>query len=124
MRSYRVPVVCLLTALASTACKGGASQAPATYQYRHLETTGITDEVCISGAWHAVMFSDRSTATAVKSLRNLDSSNNRDPILLVGVLAGAVQRTPSAPDRATSEPYQAFELRSWHASPTGETQCR
>ena len=112
-RAVQIQVAWVIALCTEAACRDAAPQHAATYQYRHLETTGITDEVCLKGQWQAVMFSDSSNRSTLTSLRNHDTPATGAVVVVVGALGKTLRHTPSGPSFAESEAYLAFELTSW-----------
>jgi hypothetical protein len=113
-------------------CTPGEAPVPAVspevYRYRHLETTGLTDEVLgAGGRGQPIRFAPESSEAARKSLEELlgcgvygtfdgarlvDGKPFEQRVFIVGELRPRVLHTPGGPGRATPEEYRMFVLRS------------
>lgn len=113
-------------------CGPGAAPMPAAspeaYRYRHLETTGLTDEVLgAGGRAQPIRFAPESSESARKSLEELlgcgvygtcgearlvGGEPFEQRVFLVGELRPEVRHTPGGPGRATPEEYRMFVLHS------------
>jgi hypothetical protein len=101
---------------------------PEVYRYRHLETTGLTDEVLgAGGRGQPIRFAPESSEAARKSLEELldcgvygtfgearivDGRPFEQRVFLVGELRPEVFHTPRGSGRATPQEYRIFVLRS------------
>jgi len=115
-------------------CTPGEAPVPAVspevYRYRHLETTGLTDEVLGAGGHgQAIRFAPESSEAARNSLEELlgcgvygtfdgarlvDGKPFEQRVFIVGELRPRVLQTPGGPGRATPEEYRMFVLQSVH----------
>jgi hypothetical protein len=118
--------------LVGTSCAGKPQAAAIanSYRYRHLETTGITNELQLAdGTIQPIMFAPESTKRELQALQtvlkcrifgtlNREQTAHGNPLeqrlFLVGQLQPKVLRTPSGEGMATSEEYKLFVLRSWY----------
>lgn len=105
-----------------------AAVSPDAYRYRHLETTGVTDEILGAGGRAQPMrFAPESSEAAKKSLEQLvdcgvygtfgearvvQGKPFEQRVFVVGELRPDVLRTPGGPNQATPEEYRRFVLRS------------
>jgi hypothetical protein len=101
---------------------------PPSYRYRHLETTGLTDELILPDGTHqAIRFAPGSSPADLQALSAVagcgifgtqaprpGDEGFEQRLFLVGELRREVRRTPDEPNRATPEDYREFVLRGWY----------
>jgi len=117
-----VSTVILLAAATVSADHRKPSVKPAghPFGFLHKETTGIVSFLLVDGKETAIQFSRRSNRAAKNALFALKTDiflpNTHDGkrLFVIGSLDPAVKHTPSAPNRAASEPYHEFTLQGWY----------
>jgi hypothetical protein len=129
LRALRTSAV-LALGLSSACAAPSAQTDPSSYRYRHLETTGLTDELILAdGTSQPIRFAPGSSPGELKALSavltcGIFGTRRASPepgeeafeqrLFLVGELQTRVLRTPDAPNRATPEDYREFVLRTWY----------
>lgn len=125
-----VPVAVLSLGCSGTNSIPKSQTAIATYRYRHVETTGITDELFLRGGERQpIKFASESAPAEIATLGEIlkcgifgtspSASTTSDDAFeqrlhVVGELRDRKLKTPDGPGRAMPEVYKEFVVQTWY----------